>query len=107
MTFLESMSDDLVVIATKKSGKEKENKKGHNLTIVGDWFKAETISAELGQGYQQTIFTRHAPTVQGAMERFDIELYDLLEQKKVSPEESRDATIKEIEGIILGLNSTV
>ena len=42
-----------------------------SLTIVGDWFSAESISTAGGQGYRHTVFTRHAPSVAASAEQFD------------------------------------
>lgn len=71
-----------------------------HLTIVGDWFMAESISGFLGKGYQQTIFTRHAPTIQKRIELFDQELENLLNNKKIPPESSLEIAIAEIKKIL-------
>jgi len=76
---------------------------GENLTIVGDWFAAESISAALGKGYQQTIFTRHAPTVRKRIDLFDQEIEDLLKARGIKSESSKEAAIAEIKRILLKL----
>ena len=35
--------------------------RGENLLIVGDWFAARSIHGKEGEGYRQTMFTRHGP----------------------------------------------
>lgn len=67
-----------------------------NLTIVGDWFSAESVSASMGEGYRQTIFTRHAPTIRNMIELFDQEVEHLLKEQKVKAEYSREHAITKI-----------
>lgn len=66
-----------------------------SITIVGDWFAAQSISGKMGDGYRQTIFTRHAPTIAGMIKdfdrRFNQSLYGL------PPAKSRMRAIAEIE----------
>lgn len=72
--FLTGMPDDKVEIARdRKRG-------GENVTIVGDWFSASSLSGEMEQGYRQTIFTRHGPTVRAQIHRFDEEFDEALAQ---------------------------
>ena len=56
--FLKSMEsiDEKVKVAISKP-KSKE----HYLTIVGDWFAAESVSSTMGEGIRQTIFTPPCP----------------------------------------------
>ena len=42
-----------------------------SITIVGDWFAASSITGKMGEGYRQTIFTRHAPTIAKMIADFD------------------------------------
>jgi hypothetical protein len=96
LEFLGSIDDDKVKVGIKKGIPE-----GHNLTIVGDWFAAESVSAALGKGYRQTIFTRHAPSVHKRIELFDMELENLLQTKGVASGLSRNAAIAEIKNILI------
>jgi hypothetical protein len=54
--FLAGMTDGMceVALCRRISG---------SLTIVGDWFSARSMYLRIGEGYWQTIFTRHAPTL--------------------------------------------
>jgi hypothetical protein len=70
------MPDDKI-----KVGINKGLPKDENLTIVGDWFAAESFSATIGKGYRQTMFTRHAPFVRNRIQAFDEELEYLLKQQ--------------------------
>lgn len=72
---------------------------GHSesLTIVGDWFIAKSVSAHIGSGYFQTIFTRHAPTVLDAIAQFDEEFSELLQDNGTRPQASRRTSIRAIE----------
>lgn len=74
-----------------------------NVTILGDWFYAESVSPSLGSGYRQTIFTRHAPSMQAKLDLFDREFAGRLEALGWKPEESRDlalARLRETAGTI-------
>jgi hypothetical protein len=74
-----------------------------SVTIVGDWFQAESYSAKLGQGFRQTIFTRHAPSMQPRIDLFDLEFDELLENsgpEKWDHKNSRINAINKIRSII-------
>ena len=49
-----------------------------NVLIVGDWFYCSSVAPSVEGGYRQTIFTRHAPTMQERIEEFDQEFKSLL-----------------------------
>jgi hypothetical protein len=99
LEFLQKMPDDRVEIAIKE-----EMDPEHSLTIVGDWFAAESISAAIGRGYRQTIFTRHAPSVMRRIEFFDQELETAQATRWQAPRtSSRQAAIREMRSIISGL----
>ncbi|MBN1418048.1 MAG: hypothetical protein JXP34_04690 [Planctomycetes bacterium] len=67
-----------------------------SLTIIGDWFVAESRVPRPG-GYRQTIFSWHAPTVLRAVRRFD-EQFDALYARRESPgRSSRDAAVARIQ----------
>ncbi len=58
------------------------------------------MSAEIGKGYRQTVFTRHAPTLMDIIAQFDAEFDELLQKQAVSRSESRRHSIGVIEGEI-------
>jgi hypothetical protein len=93
--FLKSMPDSLCAVAINKGMPTTES-----VTILGDWFAAESVSAKMGQGYRQTIFTRHAPTLLTKIEDFDQEFDDLLRQWKWRRRDSRRLAMREIRKII-------
>jgi TIR domain-containing protein len=66
-----------------------------SITIVGDWFAARSISGRMGDGYRQTIFTRHAPTVARMIDEFDLRFFQTLHGMSVA--RSRTQAIAEIE----------
>jgi hypothetical protein len=74
-------------------------------TIVGDWFYAESHSGKQGRGYHQTIFTRHAPSIQHWIDLFDQEFQMLLDEKKWDIDNCREQAVKEIDDIIKNINS--
>jgi hypothetical protein len=68
--------------------------RAHSLTLVGDWFCAEAVNAQAGIGYHQTIFTRHAPSMQSRIDQFDEEFESLLINLGWHPENSREKAIQ-------------
>jgi hypothetical protein len=74
LDFLESMPDDKAQVAVNSHMNTEES-----VTILGDWFAAESISSTMGQGYRQTIFNHHAPSMQIKIELFDQEFDELIE----------------------------
>jgi hypothetical protein len=71
-----------------------------SITMVGDWFYAESHSGKQGKGYHQTIFTRHAPSIQHRIDLFDQEFSALLKKSGWSEDNCRDRAVEEIEQII-------
>lgn len=71
-----------------------------NLTIIGDWFSAESFNPKPGESHSRTVFCRHAPTVLGQVRRFDKQFDTLLAQQASSPRASRDWAIGYISEII-------
>ncbi len=97
LEFLCSMPDDKVQVVTTARVRE------GNLTIVGDWFVAESLVRLRSKGYRQTVFSWHAPTVLGWVRKFDQEFEELYRQSDLQPGASRTAAIAQIERIIAGL----
>ncbi|PYP82102.1 MAG: hypothetical protein DMF61_27360 [Blastocatellia bacterium AA13] len=71
--------------------------------MVGDWFVAESLIPRAGEGYRQTIFSWHAPTVLRWMRKFDEEFEELYKQSNLASNASRRWAIEEIEQIIKNL----
>jgi len=91
LAFLESMPDHLVRVAVNE-----KMSTSSSITIVGNWFLAESMSAAMGKGYQQTIFTRHAPSIQAKLELFDREMNELLKTQKGGAANSKRYAIEVI-----------
>jgi hypothetical protein len=89
--FLADISDDKCRVVVSQS------KDRGNLLLVGDWFLAESISPRKGQGYLQTVFTRHAPTVLERMQQFDAEFEELLKYFAPDGLPSRQRAIEAID----------
>lgn len=109
INFLDDMDDDKVEIAIK--GKEICGKEYYqagarvsnidkNLTIVGDWFFAESILTPKGSGHPWTLFVRHAPTIMESIENFDKELKALLDNQDRKGLSSRKYVINQLYQII-------
>jgi hypothetical protein len=90
MEFLESMPDEKIQVAI--TGRAQEG----NLTILGDWFVAESQAPRPGEGYRQTVFSWHAPTVLKELRRFDEEMEEYHRQSELEPNTSRKAAIAKI-----------
>ena len=93
LDFLNSMEDGTCAVAIRPAMTHSDS-----VTIVGDWFCAESVTSEVGRGYRQTIFSRHAPTILNRIEAFDEEFEELLGDTRAS--ESRRAAIALIEEIL-------
>ena len=65
LEFIQSMPDDKLRIVLSPQAQI------GNLTIVGDWFSAESVSPRPGEGHRQTIFIWHPPTVLNILRKFD------------------------------------
>jgi hypothetical protein len=57
MDFLICMPDEKIRIVLSSQARE------GNLTLIGDWFSAESVSPRPGEGHRQTIFNWHSPSV--------------------------------------------
>jgi hypothetical protein len=95
LEFLESMPDDRIKVAFSPQAHE------GNLTIVGDWFVADSMVPG-PMGYRQTIFDWHAPSVLGRLRKFDLDFSELaLADPKGGS--SRRAAIAKIRDIVRAL----
>src|SRR2546426_2487399 len=72
-----------------------ENYPPHSLIMVGDWFVAESRAGRFTRGFQQTLFTAHAPSVSRRLEDFDHDMRGLLEAQG-TPSDSRDWAIRRL-----------
>jgi hypothetical protein len=95
LAFLESMPDHLVRVAVSE-----RMPTSANITMVGNWFLAESVSAAIGGGYQQTIFTRHAPSILAKLEMFDREFEELLKMQPGGAANSKRFVLKSIASMI-------
>jgi hypothetical protein len=89
LAFLESAKDYPVEIVLSPLARE------GSLTLVGDWFVAESLVPRPG-GYLQTIFNWHAPTVSRWVQRFDELFHDLCQKQNLDPANSRKVAIEQI-----------
>jgi hypothetical protein len=86
--FLDSMKDEQVQIVRRPEGIRP------NVTIVGDWFVAVAHPGLRPQdGYQQTLFTWHAPTVRKYVRDFDAEFEELSDATDFRGRSSREWAI--------------
>jgi hypothetical protein len=92
LAFLHTMPDEKMrVVMTPRA-------RGANLTIVGDWFSAESMSPRPGEGHRHTAFTWHAPSVLQTMRRFDKEFEELCRESPHGG--SRLAAIARLEDVL-------
>lgn len=87
--FLTDMPDEKVQVAISHAQPHQ-----YNLTLVGDWFSAESVSASVAQGYRQTIFTRHAPSMRSRIDLFEAEFRELLAASGWTEASSRRAALQ-------------
>jgi hypothetical protein len=71
-----------------------------NLTLIGDWFSAESVSPRAGEGHRQTVFSWHAPSVLRTLRQFDEEFNDVLGEAGLQPADSRAAAVERIKEIL-------
>ncbi len=113
LKYLNSKSAARTQVAMMKTPRSRTAKKGEtagthqqssprasSVTIVGNWFLAESVSAVSGSGYYQTIFTRHAPSMQARIEEFDSEFDSLLDKHHWTANDSRKNAIRELKALI-------
>lgn len=98
--FLEGDALPECIVALQKEKTDKQS-----LTIVGDWFMAESVSFKDGDGYMNTFFTRNASEIKRRIEDFDCELEDLLEEWGWAKEDSREKTVEELRRIHETINN--
>lgn len=71
-----------------------------NLLIVGDWFYAESRSAQPGVGYEHTFCTWHAPSVLKKLREFDDEFASLVALSRLRPAMLRTGAIRALDEAI-------
>jgi hypothetical protein len=74
--------------------------RGENITVLGDWFSASAVGGAPGQGYRQTIFTRHGPTVRVHAETFDDIFEEALRKSPWGKNQQRDGAIAYLNRLI-------
>lgn len=97
--FFTMMPDDKVIVAIQKQPVGKES-----LTIVGDWFLAESVSFRDGDGFTNTFFTRNAFEITKRIEEFDYELTTLLRDANWTETDSKKKAIVELETMLNFIN---
>ncbi|MFH2044816.1 MAG: toll/interleukin-1 receptor domain-containing protein [Pseudomonadota bacterium] len=89
--FLKSSSANIEIVAVKPK------KSQDYLTIVGDWFAAQAIAANMMEGIKHTIFTCHAHSIESQIELCDEEFNSLLTEMGVAPEKSKIVALEMFE----------
>lgn len=90
LDFLESMPDDKVSIVCNSRATEA------NITIIEDWVFSESRSRFQKQGWRQTIFNWHAPTVLRAQREFKNVFESFLAEDAHPGKSSRVAAIEQL-----------
>ncbi|MCX6053899.1 MAG: toll/interleukin-1 receptor domain-containing protein [Chloroflexi bacterium] len=94
LQFLESPAADKTQVALSTQARN------GNLTLVGDWFSAESVSPRPGEGHRQTIFNWHAPSVLRTLNSFDETFNECLNENHVAPERSRQNAVERVTAIL-------
>jgi hypothetical protein len=98
LEFLDSMPDEKCQVAINPNMDHDQS-----LTLLGDWFSAESVSAVVGQGYRQTIFTKHAPSMLSKLEVFDQEFDQYIEDSGWKAESSRTRAFSVLQEVVAEL----
>jgi hypothetical protein len=98
--FLNSKSDSMKVIAIQNTETNIES-----LTMVGDWFLAESVSFKKRDGFTSTYFTRNATEINKRIKDFDDELSALLKMRGWTAENSKEKSIELLTQIVTMLES--
>lgn len=98
ISFLEKPNSNNTIVAFQTKETEKQS-----LTIVGDWFLAESVSFRTGDGFTNTFFTRDALEIARRTEDFECELQELLNQWNWTEENSREKAIEELNRILTSI----
>ena len=86
--FLNSSSANIEIVAVRPK------RAADHLTIVGDWFSAQAITATIGEGIQHTIFTRNAPSIESLIEIFDEEFNQYLTDLGIASVNSKQVALE-------------
>lgn len=89
--FLDSMADDQVRVVCSPRARDA------NITLVGDWFLAESRLHRIGEGWHQTLFNWHSPTVLAHARAFDAFFAPLLAEQPPDPRTSRRLAMEKIQ----------
>lgn len=76
-----------------------------SLTICGDWFYAESITPQPGEGYRYTVFTWHAPSVLQKLRQFDEDFGRYMVESGGKVNSSRQTAIRAVKGEMAGIVS--
>ena len=94
---IQSVLDFLNTIPKEKIGIliDKELPSHISETTIGDWFSAEAVTGSLKEGFNQTIFSQHAPSIKIKNELFDQYFAALMKSHGITEEKkTRDHTIR-------------
>jgi hypothetical protein len=92
--FLDSMPDDQVKVVCSPRAREA------NITMVGDWFLAESRLRHPIEGWRQTFFNWYSPEVLQAARQFEQIADDLMQDYAPEPDTSRRKTIADITRVL-------
>lgn len=101
-SFLRSLEDVPVVIGHRRGEAEPDDDDLRSTTAVGDWYLAEAVRLSRDMGWVQTMLTRHTPTIQREIERFDDDLESLLGDQPGGADGALDYTLEQIRALVDG-----
>ena len=93
--FLNSPAGHNSVVAFLNNSEKRES-----LTIVGDWFVAESVSFKEENGFTNTFFSRNISEILRRTNDFESELEDLLKESGWHESESRDKAIDKLTELV-------
>jgi len=92
--FLKSMADEQVKVICSARAREA------NITMVGDWFLAESRLRDKVEGWRQTFFNWYSPEVSQAVRQFEQIADDLMQEYAPEPDSSRRKAIGDISQVL-------
>lgn len=99
IAFLASTAED----ARYQVALQPAERAAESVTILGDWFYAESVSPKRGIGYRQTIYTCHAPSMQAKIDLFDQEFAGLLDGLGWQPEHSKTLALAALKEVVASI----
>ena len=78
-----------------------------SITLLGNYFAAESYWHNASQGFMHTMFTTHAVAIEDKVERFDLRFKNLLAQNGVSEGKTLQSAIKDLSQMVNNIEAAI